>query len=188
MEYEIEKYGVCEGAIEFRRKFNSFEEFWESCHRGDWMLEISYKVGVDKRKFMLAKALCAKTVIHLMKDESSIKAFDIAERYGNCLATDEEFKKAAAAAAAQKAAAAEAAQKAASAAYSRYADYSTASNYAVSADCSDFAYYAVYDTFDDSDYAAAYYAAAAADDRTKNQLETANICREILTIEILKNI
>jgi len=47
--------------------------------------------GYDKEKRLYA-VWCARQVQHLMKDERSIKALDVAERYANGEASDEELK------------------------------------------------------------------------------------------------
>lgn len=60
----------------------TIEEVVAECHRGDWLLWLASKVNVDKRKFTLAKAHCANIVRHLMKDERSLNAVDIAMAYG----------------------------------------------------------------------------------------------------------
>jgi len=60
----------------------TIEEVVVECHRGDWLLWLASKVNVDKRKFTLAKAHCANIVRHLMKDERSLNAVDIAMAYG----------------------------------------------------------------------------------------------------------
>ncbi len=74
MTYEIEKYSPCEKAVIFRAKFKSFKEAWDNCPRGDWMLWIAKRLGVDFKTMTLAKVRCAQTVIHLMKDERSLNA------------------------------------------------------------------------------------------------------------------
>jgi hypothetical protein len=81
---------ACDSAINWSGN-KPIEQVVKECHRGDWMLWLAYKVGVDKRKLTLAKALCAKTVIHLMEDDRSKKFVEVAENYGNGLATDEEL-------------------------------------------------------------------------------------------------
>jgi hypothetical protein len=96
---EIAKFKPCEDALAYRATHSTFAEAWQHCPRGDWMLWIATKAGVDKRTLTLAKALCAKTVIHLMRDERSRKAVEVAEAYGCGKATDEELSAAAAAAA-----------------------------------------------------------------------------------------
>ncbi len=79
-------------------------EAWEQCERGDWLLWWSQKENTDLRQLTLAKAMCAKLVIHLMKDERSIKAVEAAENYGLGLIDLEELNAAAAAYAAAAAA------------------------------------------------------------------------------------
>jgi hypothetical protein len=136
----------------------SWNEIYNTCHRGDWLLWLFKLTNPnDLQAITLAKAHCANTVRHLMKDERSKNAIDVAIAFGNGNATREELNAAYDADADAAAAAAYAAAYAAAAAYD-----------------ADAAADAAYD-------AAAAYAAAA---RTKNQLETADICRQYLPIEI----
>jgi hypothetical protein len=81
---------------EFRREYPTFAEAWQACTRADWMLWIARKAGVDFRTLTLAKGLCAETVKHLMTDERSRKAVEVAIAYGRGEATDEELQDAAA--------------------------------------------------------------------------------------------
>jgi len=143
---EIESYSPCEDGLAFVNLCKSYKDAWDTCQRGDWMLWISQKLNVDLLKLTTAKALCANTVRHLMKDERSTKAIDVALLFGQGKATKEELKTAAAA-----------------------ADAAAAASYAAAAAAD-----------------AADAAADAADAKTKNQLQTANICRTILTEEIYK--
>lgn len=69
----------------------TIEECVEQCHRGDWLLWLAERIGVDRRKLILAKAHCANTVRHLMKDKRSKKAVDIAIAYGEGKATKDEL-------------------------------------------------------------------------------------------------
>ena len=142
---------ACKEAREWAQDM-PIEEVVNTCHRGDWLLWLAKKIDIDKRKLTLAKAHCANTVRHLMKDERSTNAIDVAIMYGNGGADDEQLKAAAAAAAAADAAAA------------AYAAAAAANDAAAAA------------------YAAAAYAAyAAADDaRSKNRQQTADICREYI--------
>ncbi len=146
--------GACKEAREWAQDM-PIEEVVQSCQRGDWLLWIAQKVDIDKRKLTLAKAHCANTVRHLMKDERSTNAIDVAIMYGNGGADDEQLK-----------AAADAADAAAAAAF--YADAADAFYDAAAA----FYAAAAADT-------AAFYAAAAAA-RTKNRQQTADICREYI--------
>jgi hypothetical protein len=67
------------------------EEVVATCDRGDWLLWLVQKVDVDLRLRTLAKGHCANTVRHLMTDERSIKAVDIAIAFGEGKATRKEL-------------------------------------------------------------------------------------------------
>jgi hypothetical protein len=90
--------GAC-GAARTWAADKTIEEVVAECHRGDWLLWLAYRIGIDTRQLILPKAHCANTVRHLMKDVRSINAVDIAIAYGEGRATDEELRKAACAAA-----------------------------------------------------------------------------------------
>ena len=188
MKFEIEKFNACKESIVFRKNYPDFKTAWENCPRGDWMLWIAKKLNVDLLKLTTAKALCANTVRNLMKDERSTKAIDVAILFGQGKASREELDAAAAdaddadadAADAYTAADAYAAVAAAyaAAAYTAY----TAAAYAAYAAYA--AAYAAAASADAAAYAAADAAADAADADAKNQQETADICRRILTEDV----
>ena len=189
MKFEIEKFNACKESIVFRKNYPDFKTAWENCPRGDWMLWIAKKLNVDLLKLTTAKALCANTVRNLMRDERSTKAIDVAILFGQGKASREELDAAAAdaddadadAADAYTAADAYAAVAAAyaAAAYTAY----TAAAYAAYAAYA--AAYAAAASVDAAAYAAADAAADAADADAKNQQETADICRRILTEDVL---
>ncbi len=164
-----------------------------------------------------AKAHCALTVRHLMKDQRSITACEVALKFADGEATRDELRTAYAAAAAYAAYAAYAADAAdaadadaaidaaytdtdaayAAAAAAAYAAADTDVAYAAAAAAAaaadtDVAYaaYAADAAYADAAAAYAAYAADAADadaaSKTKNQKETADICRKYLPIEIWK--
>jgi hypothetical protein len=175
---KLEKTGACREAILYVKEQENYVKAWQNCPRGDWMLWIAAKLKVDKRLLTLAKGKCAETVLHLMRDQRSKDAVRAAIDYGHGIISDEQLRITAAAAcavydAAAYAAAAAAAYAAAYAAAAAY--YAAAAAYAAYA-----AYYAAY-------AAAAAYATydAACAARKQNQLQTANICREILTEVVL---
>ena len=152
-------------AIEILRKINACksacnwvsdktpQEAWDTCHRGDWMLTYySRKYPENKRQLTLAKGHCANTVRHLMTDPRNLAAVDAAIAYGNSECSDEDLRNAAVDAAAANDVA--------------YTDADAAAYAAVYIDA-DAAYAA--DGYDHNDT-----------DKSKNQLETANICRKYL--------
>ena len=111
----LKKHNACEDAIEWQEG-KDLTIVWQTCHRGDWMLWLAKRAGVEKRLLVLTAAHCANTVRHLMKDERSRNAVDVAIRYGEGKATVEELQVAAYAAYAAYAYAADAAAAAAAAA------------------------------------------------------------------------
>ena len=78
----------------------TIEQIVEQCHRGDWLLWLAEKVDIGLQPLTLAKGHCANTVRHLMKDERSINAVDVAITFGEGKASREELSAAAYAAAA----------------------------------------------------------------------------------------
>lgn len=135
MKYDITKFNPCESALDYYNQFDTSEDAWKNCPRGDWMLWIASQLGIDDRKLTLAKALCANTVKHLMKDKRSREAVYVAFKYGRGKATKDELRTAAANAA-----------------------------------------------------AASNAAASAAAAKKKNQLQTADICRKVLTESVFEKI
>jgi len=180
----------------------TWEEVYNTCHRGDWLLWLFKKTNPIKiREITLAKGHCANLARQWMKDNRSTDAVDMAIRFGEGNATSEELAAAAYAAAdaayaayaaayadyaaADAAYAAYAAAYAAdAAAYAAYAAYAAAD----AAYTADAAAYAAADAADAAAYAAdaAYAAADAAYAAARKQSlqKSADICRKYLPIEI----
>ena len=158
---KLVELGACRDAVEWAGD-KELPEAWETCPRGDWMLWLAQKAGVSLRTLTAAKAECAATVLHLMKDERSRNAVLVSRRYGMGEATELELVSARDAAYAAVYAAAYAAHAAA-------ADTEAAEAAASAA------------------YAAAAYAAEAYDAARQDALvKCADIVRGIITIEMLK--
>jgi len=102
---------ACKPAVEWAGN-KTIEEVVATCHRGDWLLWLAKKCDIGLQPLTLAKGHCANTVRHLMKDERSVRAVDVAIAFGEGKATREELDAAAAAAVAANAAAANAAASA----------------------------------------------------------------------------
>jgi hypothetical protein len=175
MKTDISKLNPCSDGAEYYESQPDFKTAWENCQRGDWMLWLASKLEVDIRTITLAKGLCAKTVLHLMKDERSIKAVDVAIEYGMGTITDDAMRYANI-----NAHVAADASYAAAAASADAAAYAAADAAACAADA---AAYAAADAAADADADADAYAA-----RTENRRQTANICREVLTDAVYKKL
>ena len=163
----IKMFDPCSQGAEYLRRYKTLRESWYSCPRGDWMLWLAQKLGVDVRVLTLAKGLCVNTVRHLMKDSRSVVAVDAAIAFGRGEIGEKELD---AAADAAHTAHADAADTDAAVAAAAHAAAATDAAYAAAAD-------------------AAYAAAAAAvsvDVRKGVLAKTADICREVLTEAVMR--
>ena len=157
---------ACDPSIQWVEEHNiqSLEEAWNACERGDWLLWMATKLGIDERKLALCAALCAHIVVQHMEDARSRDAVRVAFLWGRGKATDEELM-----------AAREAAEAAAN---------GTSAATTIALFSSDWA--AVAAARAAADAAAARAADAAA--RKSNQLRTADIARKVLTEDVIKKI
>ena len=175
---KLNQLSACVEAIEYVKTQKSAKDAWNNCIRGDWMLWLAKKLNVDDRKLTLAKAMCAKQVKHLMKDQRSLDALDACFRYAKDKISRGELNTYALAAldayAAYDAYDANAADAAANASAAYAAYDANAADAAANADA------AAYAAFDAN-------VAANADTAHKESLKkSADICRAVLTEEVLK--
>lgn len=151
----------------------TIEEVIINCHRGDWLLWLAERIGIDRKPLVLTKGYCANTVRHLMRDKYSIEAVDAAIAYGKGEVSELGLR-----IANQKAAVAhyEASLGFDDSVYSCTGRYNAATAYAAQAAVSASGY--------DTNYSTVAHATANASgaeddvDYIKNQLATANIVRE----------
>ena len=170
----LKSLDACKPAVYWAEN-KTVEEVIVTCHRGDWLLWLAKKCDIGLQPLTLAKGHCVNTVRHLMNDERSINAVDIAIAFGEGKATREELDAACFAAAAAAADAAYAAAAAADAAYAAsYAADAAASAYAAASYAADAA-------------ADASYAADAAADAA-NRMQTADICRKYIGDLIIEKV
>jgi hypothetical protein len=69
---KLRQLGACYKAQTWAKEQNSYKEAWEKCERGDWMLWLAARLGIDDKKLTLAKALCAKQVEHMITSPKSL--------------------------------------------------------------------------------------------------------------------
>ena len=162
MKDKLKQLKACDEAREWAAN-KTAQELFDTCPRGDWMLWLFRRTNPDDLQLLtLAKAHCANTVRHLMTDERSLKAVDVAIAFGEGRATREELD-----------AAYDAAAAAADAGYAAAAYAAAAAVAAVDADAAAAA-----------TVAAATAVAADAYVKKENQKLTADICRKYLPFEI----
>ena len=180
----LKKNNACEDGYLFAKDL-TLEEFLATCHRGDWILWLFAKSNPKSiRELTLAKGHCVNTVRHLMEDERSLRAVDVAIEFGEGRATKKELDSAYAAADAAADSAYAAAYAAAAPAY--VAAYTAADSAYVAASAADAAAAPAYAAANVAANAAAAADAAAdyASNYKKNLMETADICRKYLPINI----
>ena len=96
---------------------STMQEAWDKAPDPSWVIWIATLQGVlTDRELRLFAVWCARQVQHLLTDPRSVSAIDVAERYANGEATDEELAAAWAAASDVFWAAASAAERAAASA------------------------------------------------------------------------
>ena len=94
------RFGACKEGAMFARKFGTMRECYDALLRGeagensyDWAIWVAVQNGVmAERDMRLFAVRCARRVQKLMRDDRSIRALDISERYANGEATAEELE------------------------------------------------------------------------------------------------
>ena len=95
LEQFLKDHRACKDGLEFARDL-TLEESLNTCERGDWILWLFQRMNPSSLKELtLAKAHCANTIRHLMKDERSLNAVDVAMKFGRGEASRKELDTAA---------------------------------------------------------------------------------------------
>ena len=119
----LEKNNACKEGIDWcKENCDTMEDVWDKLKRVDWLVWVATRKGVlTDKELRLFACFCARQNWHLLTDERSRNAIEVAERFANGNATKGELKAAYAAADAAFDAVA-AAFDAVAAAYAAYAD------------------------------------------------------------------
>jgi hypothetical protein len=115
----LKKHGACHDALTWAAGRTVSEDSWLACDRGDWLIWIAARLGVDRRLVVLAACDCARLALPRIPDGEHRPrlAIEAAERWARGEATIEEVRAAASAADA----------------YATYATYAACATYAASA-------------------------------------------------------
>ena len=110
---------ACDEAVGWAQNYKTFPAAWEACKRGDWMLWLAARSGVDRKALVLAACACARPALkYVPKGEKRPRiAIETAERWARGEATIEDLRLTSATSAASAAYAA---------AYAAYAAYAAA--------------------------------------------------------------
>ena len=172
----LEQHSACSDAVAWVGE-REMKRAWAECQRGDWMLWICAKIGIDRKVVVLAACACARTALkHVEAGETRpLKAIETAEAWCRGEATIEEVRDAAAFAANAAAFAANAAAYAAA-----YAAYAAADAAYAAADAAAYAAAYAADAAADAAYAAAYAA------RKKSWSKSAEIVRKMIPWKLVQ--
>ena len=134
IEQFCDRYKTCEEGREWAlRNCESMDEVWQTA-KPEWLIWIATREGVlTDKELRLFAVWCARQVQHLMDDQRSINALDVAELHINGFATNEELTAARAAADAAWVAAAAAWDADWAAAAARAAAWASSGAYAAAA-------------------------------------------------------
>jgi hypothetical protein len=100
---------ACHDGASWAKSKKTLREVWETCERSDWMIWALRKIGFkDDRKYRLYACACVRgtpladgrTLWDLLVDQRSRNAVEVAERYADGKASEEELQEARNAAAA----------------------------------------------------------------------------------------
>ena len=176
----LKSIGACGSAVDWAGD-KIIEQVVAECHRGDWLLWLGQKCGVELQPLILAKGHCANTVRHLMTDERSVNAVDMAIAFGEGRATADELN---------ATHDAHAAHAASSDSYADHAAHIASAASAAHDACADYVAYA-------AAHAAAHTIAYASDDAyavtyaaefNVIQMQAADICRKYIGELIIEKI
>jgi len=117
----IRPFNPCREAVDWIEAHPgmTFERAWAECPRGDWMLWIAARLGVERKTLVLAACACARLALKFVKpgEERPLRCIETTERWARGEATIVEVCTARAAATAAAYAATPAAYAAADAAH-----------------------------------------------------------------------
>ena len=159
----LAELGACPEAVEWAGR-KTHKKAWETCKRGEWLLWIAGRLGVDRKLLVLAACACARTALKYVPDGEDRPriAIETAEAWTRGEATIDQVRSAAYASA-----------LAAYAAYATNAPYAAARAAAYAANA--------------ASRAAAYAAQAAyAASRAAARKDMAAIVRKIIPFSVIK--
>lgn len=87
----LEKLNACQSSINWVGG-KTLDQAWDECVRADWMIWLARVTDVDEKPLTLAKVKCARLAQHLMVDERSLNALNVAEQFSRGEVTCEKLK------------------------------------------------------------------------------------------------
>ena len=92
LQLKLTELDACADAKKFCEG-KTLQQAWDECTKSEWMfwLIIKSKTNANDKQLRLIAVRCARRVQYLMTDQRSLIALDVAERFANGEATEEEL-------------------------------------------------------------------------------------------------
>ena len=81
IQFHLKRLGAPKSALKWAGTQDSPLEAWRACPRGDWLLCLAVKLGVEHRAVVLAACTCAKLGLPFTKDERPLQAILMTEAW-----------------------------------------------------------------------------------------------------------
>lgn len=81
IQLHLKKLGASEEALKWASHHDNPLEAWNTCPRGDWLLCLAVKLGVEHRVVVLAACTCARLALPFSQDERPLRAMLLTEQW-----------------------------------------------------------------------------------------------------------
>src|SRR5574340_201946 len=84
---------ACNSAVEWAKGYTDPERAWNECERGDWLIWLAYKLGIDEKLITAAKCDCAEPALKYVPagEDRPRNAIEVARKWIRGEATDQEL-------------------------------------------------------------------------------------------------
>ena len=81
IQYHLNRLKPCKPALKWARTQDNPLDAWIACPRGDWLLWLAMKLGVEHRVVVQAACACARLALPFSVDERPLRAILVTERW-----------------------------------------------------------------------------------------------------------
>ncbi len=81
LQQQLNLIGTCRDGCVWASKYKQPLVAWRACDRGDWLLWLAVKLGVNRADVVLAASECAMLVLDYMMDERSRRGLNLATQW-----------------------------------------------------------------------------------------------------------
>jgi hypothetical protein len=80
LKQKLKELNACQEAIEWVGE-RTIEQAVNDCHRGDWLIWLGQKIGIDNYKLIATKEHCANISRYLRKEHEVMTAIELSSAY-----------------------------------------------------------------------------------------------------------